>query len=130
MGVVRFFGKIRVHRISMTYRPMEIDHAHVSGRVRLTRATVRCWRAERGYERCRQRTVLRGRIMLMLGEGLAAREVARRLGVSRHSVDLSRRRDGAVRRLLDVVTVLDSFVGAPKVLSARASQVAKLLLRE
>jgi DNA-directed RNA polymerase specialized sigma24 family protein len=40
----------------------------------------------------RQRTVLRSRIVLLLGEGLSAREVARRLGVSRHTVDLWRSR--------------------------------------
>ncbi len=39
-----------------------------------------------------QRTVLRCRIVLMLGDGLSAREVARRLGVSRHTVDLWRKR--------------------------------------
>ena len=39
-----------------------------------------------------QRTVLRSRIVLLLGEGLSAREVARRLGVSRHTVDLWRSR--------------------------------------
>lgn len=39
-----------------------------------------------------QRVVLRSRIVLLLTEGLSAREVARRLGVSRHTVDLWRRR--------------------------------------
>jgi transposase-like protein len=39
-----------------------------------------------------QRTVLRSRIVLLLAEGLSAREVARRLGVSRHTVDLWRTR--------------------------------------
>jgi len=39
-----------------------------------------------------QRTVLRCRIVLMLGDGLSAREVARQLGVSRHTVDLWRKR--------------------------------------
>lgn len=37
-----------------------------------------------------QRTVLRSRIVLMLAGGLSGREVARRLGVSRHTVDLWR----------------------------------------
>jgi DNA-directed RNA polymerase specialized sigma24 family protein len=37
-----------------------------------------------------QRLVLRSRIVLMLSEGLSAREVSRRLGVSRHTVDLWR----------------------------------------
>ena len=35
-----------------------------------------------------QRTVHRSRIVLMLDDHLSAREVARRLGVSRHTVDL------------------------------------------
>ena len=35
-----------------------------------------------------QRTVTRSRIILMLDEGLSAREVARRLGISRHTVVL------------------------------------------
>jgi hypothetical protein len=39
-----------------------------------------------------QRTVLRSRMVLLLGQGLSAREVARRLGVSRHTVDLWRER--------------------------------------
>lgn len=39
-----------------------------------------------------QRTVLRSRIVLLLADGLSAREVARRLGVSRHTVDLWRKR--------------------------------------
>ena len=38
------------------------------------------------------RTVIRCRIVLLLGDGLSAREVARRLGVSRHTVDLWRKR--------------------------------------
>jgi transposase len=36
--------------------------------------------------------VLRSRIVLLLAEGLSSREVARRLDVSRHTVDLWRRR--------------------------------------
>jgi transposase len=39
-----------------------------------------------------QRTVLRCRMVLQLADGLSAREVARRLGVSRHTVDLWRKR--------------------------------------
>ncbi|HKE82809.1 MAG TPA: helix-turn-helix domain-containing protein [Vicinamibacterales bacterium] len=39
-----------------------------------------------------QRVVLRSCIVLMLAEGLSAREVSRRLGVSRHTVDLWRAR--------------------------------------
>lgn len=39
-----------------------------------------------------QRTALRSRIVLMLSEGLSAREVARRLAVSRHTVGLWRKR--------------------------------------
>ena len=39
-----------------------------------------------------QRTVLRSRIVLLLSEGQSAREVARRLEVSRHTVDLWRKR--------------------------------------
>jgi transposase len=39
-----------------------------------------------------QRTALRSRMVLLLSERLSAREVARRLGVSRHTVDLWRER--------------------------------------
>jgi transposase len=39
-----------------------------------------------------QRVVLRSRVVLLLAEGMSAREVARRLGVSRHTVDLWRKR--------------------------------------
>ena len=39
-----------------------------------------------------QRVVLRSCIVLLLAEDLSAREVARRLGVSRHTVDLWRMR--------------------------------------
>jgi predicted ArsR family transcriptional regulator len=39
-----------------------------------------------------QRIVRRCRIVLMLGEGMPAREVARRLSISRHTVDLWRLR--------------------------------------
>jgi DNA-directed RNA polymerase specialized sigma24 family protein len=39
-----------------------------------------------------QRTVLRSRVVLLLAEGFSAREAARRLGVSRHTVDLWRAR--------------------------------------
>ena len=39
-----------------------------------------------------QRTALRSRLVLLLSQGLSAREVARRLGVSRHTVDLWRER--------------------------------------
>ena len=35
-----------------------------------------------------QRTVLRSRIVLLLGEGLSRREVARRLHINRNTVDL------------------------------------------
>ena len=35
-----------------------------------------------------QRTAVRSRIILMLDQRVSAREVARRLGVSRHTVDL------------------------------------------
>jgi DNA-directed RNA polymerase specialized sigma24 family protein len=37
-----------------------------------------------------QRTAMRSAIVLLLGEGLSGREVARRMGVSRHTVDLWR----------------------------------------
>jgi transposase len=53
------------------------------------RATLERWSRMRTAP---QRTVLRCRIVLMLGDGLSAREVARRLGVSRHTVDLWRKR--------------------------------------
>jgi hypothetical protein len=39
-----------------------------------------------------QRLVLRSRIVLMLAQGLSEREVARRLGISRHTVGLWRAR--------------------------------------
>jgi hypothetical protein len=39
-----------------------------------------------------QRLVLRSRVILKLGEGLSARGAARALGISRHTVDLWRRR--------------------------------------
>jgi DNA-directed RNA polymerase specialized sigma24 family protein len=39
-----------------------------------------------------QRVVLRSCVVMLLADGLSAREVARRLGVSRHTVDLWRRR--------------------------------------
>ena len=39
-----------------------------------------------------QRVVLRSRIVLLLATGVSSREAARRLGVSRHTVDLWRRR--------------------------------------
>jgi transposase len=42
-----------------------------------------------------QRLALRSLIVLMLADGLSAREVARRLRVSRHTVDLWRDRFGA-----------------------------------
>jgi DNA invertase Pin-like site-specific DNA recombinase len=49
-----------------------------------------------------QRTVLRSRIVLLLADGLSAREVARRLGISRHTVDLWRVR--YAERGCDVLT--------------------------
>jgi transposase len=39
-----------------------------------------------------QRVVSRSRIVLLLGEGHSGREVAERLGISRHTVDLWRQR--------------------------------------
>ena len=39
-----------------------------------------------------QRVVLRSRMVLLLAEGLSARRVAQLLGVSRHTVDLWRKR--------------------------------------
>jgi DNA-directed RNA polymerase specialized sigma24 family protein len=39
-----------------------------------------------------QRVVLRSRIVLTVAEGISSREAARRLGVSRHTVDLWRAR--------------------------------------
>ena len=39
-----------------------------------------------------QRVVLRSRVVLLLAGGLSAREAGRRLGVSRHTVDLWRKR--------------------------------------
>jgi transposase-like protein len=53
------------------------------------RATLERWSRMRTAP---QRTVLRCRIVLMLGDGVSAREVARRLGVSRQTVDLWRKR--------------------------------------
>ena len=55
----------------------------------LDRAALESWARRRTTP---QRTVLRSRIVLMLADGLSAREVARRLGVSRHTVDLWRTR--------------------------------------
>jgi hypothetical protein len=53
------------------------------------RATISRWVRGRTTP---QRTVLRGRIVLMLADGMSGREVARRLGVARHTVDLWRTR--------------------------------------
>jgi DNA-directed RNA polymerase specialized sigma24 family protein len=53
------------------------------------RATLERWVRARTTP---QRVVLRSRIVLLLIEGLSAREVARRIGVSRHTVDLWRER--------------------------------------
>jgi len=39
-----------------------------------------------------QRVVLRSRVVLLLAGGLSARAVGRRLGISRHTVDLWRKR--------------------------------------
>jgi hypothetical protein len=55
----------------------------------LDRATLEGWVRRRTTP---QRTVLRSRIVLLLADGLSSREVARRLDVSRHTVDLWRRR--------------------------------------
>jgi transposase len=49
-----------------------------------------------------QRTVIRSRIVLLLDDGLSAREVARRLAISRHTVDLWRAR--YIREGCDVLT--------------------------
>jgi transposase len=53
------------------------------------RSTLEAWVRARTTP---QRTALRSRIVLLLDEGHSAREVARRLGVSRHTVDLWRSR--------------------------------------
>ena len=53
------------------------------------RATLERWVRARTTA---QRLVLRSRIVLSLGAGLSGREVARKLGVSRHTVDLWRAR--------------------------------------
>jgi transposase len=53
------------------------------------RATLEAWIRGRTTP---QRTVVRSRIVLLLDDGHSAREVARRLGVSRHTVDLWRAR--------------------------------------
>jgi transposase len=53
------------------------------------RSTLEAWVRARTTP---QRTALRSRIVLLLDEGHSAREVARRLGVSRHTVDLWRAR--------------------------------------
>jgi transposase-like protein len=55
----------------------------------LDRATITRWVRGRTTP---QRTVLRGRIVLMLADGLSGREVARQLGIARHTVDLWRTR--------------------------------------
>jgi DNA-directed RNA polymerase specialized sigma24 family protein len=48
-----------------------------------------------------QRVVLRSRIVLTVADGISSREAARRLGVSRHTVDLWRTRflEGGCRAL-------------------------------
>jgi hypothetical protein len=53
------------------------------------RATLESWVRARTTQ---QRIVLRSLIVLQLADGRSAREVARRLGVSRHTVDLWRAR--------------------------------------
>jgi transposase len=53
------------------------------------RATLEAWVRAKTTP---QRTALRSRIVLLLDEGHSAREVARRLGISRHTVDLWRAR--------------------------------------
>jgi len=53
------------------------------------RATLERWIRARTTP---QRLVLRSRVVLLLAGGLSAREVGRRLGVSRHTVDLWRSR--------------------------------------
>jgi len=53
------------------------------------RATLQRWVRARTTP---QRVVLRSRVVLLLADGLSARAVARRLEVSRHTVDLWRRR--------------------------------------
>ena len=53
------------------------------------RSTLEAWVRARTTP---QRTALRSRIVLLLDEGHSAREVARRLAVSRHTVDLWRAR--------------------------------------
>ena len=53
------------------------------------RATLERWVRARTTS---QRLALRSRIVLLLADGLSAREVARRLEVSRHTVDLWRAR--------------------------------------
>jgi transposase-like protein len=67
----------------------------------LDRATISRWVRGRTTP---QRTVLRGRIVLMLADGMSGREVARRLGIARHTVDLWRNRfreEGAESLLRD-----------------------------
>jgi DNA-directed RNA polymerase specialized sigma24 family protein len=53
------------------------------------RATLERWIRGRTTP---QRLVLRSRVVLLLAGGLSAREVGRQLGVSRHTVDLWRKR--------------------------------------
>lgn len=55
----------------------------------LLREVIEQWSRSRTMP---QRVVLRSRIVLMLGNGYSARAVARLLGVSRHTVNLWRRR--------------------------------------
>jgi transposase len=53
------------------------------------RATLERWVRSPTTQR---RIAVRSRIVLLLDDGLSAREVARRIGVSRHTVDLWRKR--------------------------------------
>jgi transposase len=66
-----------------------------------SRATLLQWVREHTTP---QRVVLRSRILLLLGDGLSGREVARRMNVARHTVDLWRlrfREGGCVALLRD-----------------------------
>jgi transposase len=66
-----------------------MSQEHPSLLISPDRPTLEAWIRARTTP---QRTVLRSRIVLLLSDGLSAREVARRLGVSRHTVDLWRAR--------------------------------------
>ena len=78
---------------------MDVQHPlHLSSDIRLT---LERWARAPTTP---QRVAMRSRIVLLLGSGQSGREVARTMGISRHTVDLWRRRfvsDGSETLLTD-----------------------------